>query len=468
MYVHVFRFFARLFAMHVLDAGAPGAPVALTPADLRDERGRVLAQIDDIIETARASGQSTLPRSEQADHDRLVARAETLNDLIERAERSSSATPSATTAPNVRVGAEPGTYRPDDREHGYFGDLFRSQFLGDMQAAQRLTRHAQESGIEVSRDIASTDVASFMPPTYLSEQYAEYARAGRPIANACARYPLPPHGQSVVIPRITTGTATAVQATENAGLQETNMDDTTLTVPVVTIAGQQDVSRQLIERGSPEMDRVIFADLAADYAAKLDAQVIAGTGSSGQMLGITAVSGINAVTYTDASPTVAELWAKIGDAVSQVVSGRFQSASAIFMHPRRWAWMLAAIGTDGRPLIAATAGAGPVNAMGVGSPNGYGDGTAGTLFGLPVITDANIGTALGAGTEDVIIVGRPSDWHLYENGDGTPEMLRFDAPGAGNLTIKLTVHGFAAFAAGRQPESIATITGTGLAAPAFA
>ena len=159
---------------------------------------------------------------------------------------------------------------------------------------------------------------------------------------------------------------------------------------------------------------------------------------------------------------------KIGDAVAQVVSGRYQSASAVFMHPRRWAWMLAALGTDGRPLIAATAGSGPVNAMGVGSPNGYGDGTAGTLFGLPVITDANIGTTLGAGTEDLIIIGRPSDWHLYENGDGSPQMLRFDAPNAGSLSIKLTVHGFAALAAGRQPESIATITGTGLAAPAFA
>ena len=441
---------------------------ALTPTDLRDERGRVLAQVDDIIETARASGQSTLPKAEQIEHDKLVTRAETLNDLIERAEGRPSSVVPANGPGIVRVGHEAGTYRPDDREHGYFGDLFRSQFLGDMQAAQRLTRHTQESGLEVSRDIGSAEVASFNPPLYLSEQYAEYARAGRPIANACARLPLPPHGQSVVIPRITTGTATAVQANENDGVQETNMDDTTLTVPVVTIAGQQDVSRQLIERGSPEMDQVIFGDLAADYAAKLDAQVIAGTGSSGQMLGITAVSGINAVTYTDASPTVAELWPKIGDAVSQVVSGRFQSASAVFMHPRRWAWMLAALGTDGRPLIAATAGAGPVNALGVGTPNGYGDGTAGTLFGLPVITDANIGTTLGAGTEDVIVVGRPSDWHLYENGDGSPQMLRFDAPGAGNLMIKLTVHGFAAFAAGRQPESIAKITGSGLAAPAFA
>jgi HK97 family phage major capsid protein len=441
---------------------------AITPTDLRDERGRVLAQVDDIIETARASGQSTLPKAEQAEHDRLVTRAETLNDLIERAEGRPSSVLPANGPGIVRVGHEAGTYRPDDRDHGYFGDLFRSQFLGDMLASERLTRHTQEHGIEVSRDIASTDVASFMPPTYLSEQYVELARAGRPIANACARFPLPPHGQSVVIPRITTGTATAVQTAENAGVQETNMDDTTLTVPVVTIAGQQDISRQLLERGSPEMDQVIFGDLAADYAAKLDAQVIAGTGSSGQMLGITAVSGINAVTYTDASPTVAELWPKIGDAVSQVVSGRYQSASAVFMHPRRWAWMLAALGTDGRPLIAATAGSGPVNALGVGTPNGYGDGTAGTLFGLPVITDANIGTALGAGTEDVIIIGRPSDWHLFENGDGSPQMLRFDAPGAGSLTIKLTVHGFAAFAAGRQPESIATITGTGLAAPAFA
>ncbi|HMQ27863.1 MAG TPA: hypothetical protein PKA98_17875, partial [Acidimicrobiales bacterium] len=144
----------------------------LTVTELRDERGRVLAQIDDIIETARAQNQSTLPKGEQDEHDKLVTRAETLNDLIERAEGRAGADVERNV---VRVGREPGTYRPDDREHGYFGDLFRSQYLGDMRAAERLTRHAQEAGIEVARDIASTDVASFMPPTYLSAQYAELA-----------------------------------------------------------------------------------------------------------------------------------------------------------------------------------------------------------------------------------------------------------------------------------------------------
>ncbi len=58
---------------------------------------------------------------------------------------------------------------------------------------------------------------------------------------------LPAAGMSLEISRMTTGTSTAIQETQNTAVSETDADDTLLSVPVRTIAGQQDLSRQAIE-----------------------------------------------------------------------------------------------------------------------------------------------------------------------------------------------------------------------------
>ena len=59
---------------------------------------------------------------------------------------------------------------------------------------------------------------------------------------------------------MTTGTSTAVQVTQNDAVSETDADDTLLTINVRTIAGQQDISKQAIERGTG-IDSFIVADL---------------------------------------------------------------------------------------------------------------------------------------------------------------------------------------------------------------
>ena len=466
LFQFLWSFFAGLFALHVLDPGAPGAPsVTITPTDLRDERARYLAQIDDIVETARAENRSTLRRDEQAEHDELVARAEALNVVIERAEGRQVTSAAPGSNPPWQVRTEASTYRPD-AEVSYFADVVRSSLLGDMGAADRLARHFRENGVEVSRDIGTTAAGAFVPPTYLGSQWAELARPGRPTADIVTRLPLPERANSVLIPRVTTGTAAAAQATENSAVQETNLDETTLTVPVRTYAGQQDVSRQLLDRSDPAMDQVIYADLAADYATKLNSGILISDGTSGTHLGITATSGIGAVTYTDGSPTVPEIWPKLANAVQTVAGARYQGATVIVMHPRRWGWFLAALDSSSRPYLAPTGLEGPTNSLGVGATVGYGE-VVGHLQGLPVVTDASIPTTLGGGTEDIIIVMRAEDCFLWEEGDGSPRLLQVDGDGAGSLTVKLVVYGYSAFTAGRQPSAVCTVGGTGLAAPSW-
>ena len=173
----------------------------------------------------------------------------------------------------------------------------------------------------------------FVPPVYLGEMWAELPRATRPFAASIPTRPLPDAGMTISIPRITTGSTVAVQTAEAAAVSETDIHTESLSVPVRTIAGQNDVSIQAFERTFPGMDFWVFEDLRADYDEQLDTQLLAGTGSSGQHLGIRAVSGISTVTYTDGTPTGAEFLPKVYNAIERIGTLRFRQADVIVFHP---------------------------------------------------------------------------------------------------------------------------------------
>jgi HK97 family phage major capsid protein len=358
---------------------------------------------------------------------------------------------------SVKTRGEPLTYH-ERSGHSFFRDMFAARYGMSSVASERLARHEREMaslGLEAeTRDVTTGAFGALVVPQYLLDEYAEVARAGRPFLNTVRNLPLPDEGMTLNIPRGTTGTAVAEQATENTAVQETNFDETTLAVGVKTFAGQQDVSRQAIERGSA-VDAIIFADLAADYAAQVDADAI---------VTMAAVVGINAVTYTSVTPTVPELWPKLADAVQQINSGRFLPADFWLMHPRRWGWIMSDLDSSNRPFAVPIAQM-PQNALAVQTANDYGN-VVGSILGLPVVTDANISTAQGAGTEDTVYAYRSADLIYFEEA-GAPRQVAFEETGANTLTVKLVLFGYSAFAAGRQPAAISEISGTGLIAPTF-
>src|SRR5690606_28626493 len=162
-------------------------------------------------------------------------------------------------------------------------------------------------------------------------------------------------------------TAVASQSDQNDSLTEVDFDETTLTIPVRTIGGQQDVSRQAIERGY-RIDEIIYADLAGAYAAELDKQVIAGAGTNGTHTGIMN-SGARSVTAEGAD--VSSVLRRLGKAIADVNGNRFLPPAVIVMHPRRWGFFTTAVDSSGRPLVVPRAG-GPSNAFGPGDAAGYG------------------------------------------------------------------------------------------------
>lgn len=241
------------------------------------------------------------------------------------------------------------------------------------------------------------------------------------------------------------------------------MADTSVSASVRTIAGQQDIAIQVLDQSPVAFDQIIFADLRGDHATKTDVQIISGTNSSGQVLGIRSISSVDTTAYTDGSPTVAELYPKLADSWNQINTTRYLPPEVIIMHPRRWAWIMAALDSSNRPFAVFQA-QGPQNAPYIAGQN-VAEGFVGTSPFGPIYVDPNIPTNLGAGTnEDVIIFTRPSELYLWEGPVRTRVM---DQTLSANLTVRLQLFNYLAFLPHRRPESTSLVGGTGLVSPTF-
>lgn len=433
-------------------AAAEAELLAASEAAVAEER-----ELNEAENAARLEARSKIEATDaelaplEAREAELVAEAEKRQQAEDLAKRlGATPAPDAPKAPQVVVRDEAPVYH-ERGEHSFFMDAIAVSRGYAPEAAERIERNSRQAA--ELRDVGTSAFGALVVPQYLTDLFAPNLAAGRAFSNTVRNLPLPAEGMTLNIPRGTTATGVAVQAAEGDAVQETDFDETTLAVPVKTYAGQQDVSRQALERGR-NIDVVIYGDLAAQYAQVLNTANITAT---------LATSGIGSVTYTDASPTVAELFPKLADAVQRVNTNRYAPATAIFMHPRRWGWMTAALDANSRPLISTDV---PDNTIGLGKAAEYGQ-VVGQVLGLPVITDACITTANGGSTnEDIIFAAKADDILLWEE-SMAPREFSFEQTQGDKLLVKLVVAGYSAFTAGRYPTAIAKITGTGLATPSF-
>ncbi|MGD1204834.1 phage major capsid protein [Mycobacterium seoulense] len=369
---------------------------------------------------------------------------------------------------------EPITYQKNNPDCSYLQDICRVGMNMDYtgRAIERLRRHAVDVETlpeyrklnQEQRALSRIDGAGgyAVPPLWMMNDYVTLARPGRPLANAVVNQPLPPGTDSINIPRLLSGTKTGAQTADNTNVVSQDLTDTFINAPVRTISGQQDLAIQLLDQSPIEFDQIVFGDLIADYAAQVDAQVIAGTGTSGTVLGFLNTAGI--LTVTAGVADIQGAYGAIANAIQQVHGARFLPPQAIFMHPRRWGWFQSLLDATNRPLFTPISQA-PVNVAGV-LTNVASEQIVGNIQGLPIITDPNLPTTLGSetptGTEDPILIMRLSDSILWESGIRTRAMSETLS---GQLTVRLQVFGYLAFTAARYPQSTAEITG--LTAPAF-
>jgi HK97 family phage major capsid protein len=455
-----------------------------------DQRTERYTALETMVNAAAEENRAQLTVEEQARYDELRAEVSAFDvriaDLDQEVEREAlsaaanrrferSGTAETARGNEIRVGREPLTYERHSPT-SYFRDVASLATPGryDAGALDRMQRHMTEMEIEaraVSR-VDTTSAGEFVPPLWLVDEYGAGLRAGRITANLCTQMDLPPGTDSINIPTLNGGTTaltlTGVQTADNAALPSQDIVSNTVTAGVKTIGGFEDVALQVLEQSplAGGMDQLIFTDLSQDYAKRLDLQVLNGSGAAGQVLGILGTTGINSITYTQATPTVQTQYPVIAQLISNVAKNRFLGPEAIVMTPSRWYWMLGAVDTTGRPLVVPNMN-GPFNAVAMAadtptapasSPGGPG-APAGWMIGLPVYLDANIPVNLGGGTnEDRIIVGRFADALLFEGPlrvSAHPDAL------ANTMGMRLRLYRYVAFTAGRYPVGFSTATGTG-------
>jgi HK97 family phage major capsid protein len=367
----------------------------------------------------------------------------------------------------ARVGAEERTYRRDQDPNGQrFARDVALQLIGDFGARERLARHQQEElverGPDYGQDIRAVGTGAFtglVVPQYLTDMFAPMATAGRPFADAINHHDLPESGMVVNIGRGTTGTGAGLQAAEGNPLTEANYDDTLLAIPVQTAGGQQTVSRQAVERGAGVED-TIMQDLIRRQASVLDSTLL-----NQATTGLSAVATVTA--YTDATPTVAENYPKLIEAMSKLEAALMDAATGenlAVMHSRRWYWMQNAL-TSTWPMISQPGIV--TQTLGANYQERYGNGVRGLLpNGTPVIVDNNVVTNLGAGTnEDEEYLVDRNECHLWED-PRAPLFIRADQVLAANLQILLVVYTYFAYTHSRYTQA-QKVGGTGLITPTF-
>lgn len=428
--------------------------------ETRQTKTAALVELRDAETLDEAAVTAAIAERDALDPQITAARARVEELEAEKARDDAAADLAARFTPrqtnSVKVGAEPETYRRGG-EVSYFRDLYMATTHGRRDSIERLARNDQEV-----RAIGTTDTAGgeFVPPLWMVEDYEKVARAGRVVADRLNRQPLPGGTDAISLPIISTGTSVAEQ-TEGQALSETDMVTTSTTAAVKTMGGVQTVNLQLVEQSPINIDPIVFEDLVSAHAKAVDTFVIANNAANAR--GLLNVSGINAVTYTDASPTVPELWPKLVDAARQIHAGRFLPAQEIYMHPNRWAWLQAALDSNSRPYVTDDI---DFPLLGIGDES-VPEGLAGKIrgIGLPVFLDANIPVNLGAGNnEDRIIVVRPQDSVLYES---TPQAETFRETKAKEVQVVFRLYNYIALLSARAPKSISVIAGTGLTAPTF-
>lgn len=368
------------------------------------------------------------------------------------------------------VVSEPLTYNRHG-DHSFFRDLVlrakeKARAGGESAAEARLNKHWREmrlesirqkdrrtpgtSGAEFRINPNRTDGQGgfFSPPLWLIEEFSTAARPERVLADLIPSFLLPPGASTVNLPIIETGSATGLDP--NLSGTSRDLTDAAGSSEVITITGRVDCSLQQLEQSPPSaaFDFACFTDLMADYDAQLEAQLLAGTGGSLQLQGLSAVvSSANTIVYTDASPTASKIFPYLGQAVAASARARKVPPQVWLMTTPRWAWMATNEDSSGRPLET------PGRVAGVGS-----------LVGFQVMLDDAITETQGSigntGNQDNIWLCRPSDSLLFESDPG--QMVDLESL-SGTMGARISLRMYAA-AINRRPESVATISGTGLVA----
>jgi len=314
---------------------------------------------------------------------------------------------------------------------------------GGVEEAERRLRQLGKHLLE-TRDLTTTatDGGGFIPagvPAHVSDAFMLAARSRGVLPSVFPREPLPDKGMVVKTPRISSGADTAALASENAAVNEVDIVEAVVSSPVSTIAGMQDISLQLLERSDPSIDAALAMELGNGIAQDLDTLLFTGSGTAPYLRGLDNVAAISTLSYTDATPTQAELWAKIIQLAATVAAALGKPPTHLLAHSRRIAW-----------LFGSSWSSAPVTLP----------------YGMEAVAVDGITALAGAGTnEDKIYIVAADELPIFI-GETTFRVF-LDGAVSDTLTARCRAHAYASALFGRAPEAIGLLSGTGLTPPVY-
>jgi HK97 family phage major capsid protein len=437
--------------------------VESTTADLDAARAREAADEETRAREARdAEERARVEAEERAREAREVAVREAREAAVAEIE-------ARTANARIEVTREERTYTRS-AGHTFLGDLMAFKLDGDTEARERLMRSNQEMRASINGDPAlraqSTAAGSggefLVPELYLPEDYAKVRDAGRPFANAIGPKVLPDGIDEIRVPKVRSG-VTADNQTEGNAYATGNVTTGEARAKVQAIGHYNDLSRQVVERSDPTVQAILIEDQLRAVHTRLDNQLINGTGSSPQLLGVLRVSGIETASYTDSTATGTRFVAALATAFGRHVAN-FQQVTAVLMHPRRFSWLLGQTDSAGRPLVMPNVYPAFNQAGQNITPGGTVAGSAGTILGVSIIVDANVPVTGGASTnQDTVVILTIEDLRLWES---TPKVRVLDQPVAHQGQVRVLTYVDAAYMPDRYEKATTSMTGTGLTPPA--
>ena len=327
------------------------------------------------------------------------------------------------------------TAQPRDLKGLTAGGMLRAQLRAELngdQDAADLVRAAKAT-LEASYVGQTTTTDQGMIPVPLMREIIGVVDQQRPFINSIDRGALPDAGMSFRIPSITAKVAVAQQVNQITDVQTTEGDIDDLTVNVLTFAGGNVVSRQLIDRSDPSYFDELLRQLASSYANETDKYA-------------------HATVAAAASTSASAAGGTIYDAI---VKGIADSYGVMRFEPNRlhvnptgtasptWLDLLGEVDDAGRPLFAAAA---PQNAGGLVSQGS----TAGTVAGLSLVVNPNA----TANSQALVYPSAGATW--YEQA-GAPLQVSLENPT--NLSVRVSLFGYVALAI-KYPTAFRKLTVT--------
>jgi HK97 family phage prohead protease len=275
--------------------------------------------------------------------------------------------------------------------------------------------------IKAAADSIGTTNPAFNPISYMKELYVNN-RFGAPARDAVSRGTLPTSGLTFQVPSLVTaagggsGVAPTVAATaESAAPSSTGMETQFLTGTISKYAGQQTVTVDLIDRGSPLFFDEMAKQMELAYLKAIDAAIIAGLVSGGTV-GTKNYAASSAGIIDFVSTESALAYKATSDFATNYLAGISQ-----------WTLLMGAVDSTGRPIYNAGA---PMNSAGNANPSSI----KGNVLGLDLFVDYQ---AVATTIDDSAFIVVPSAVTWYES-----PTSYFSVNNVGNMQVQTAIYGY--------------------------